>query len=404
MEKSARQAASETMRVPFGAMSEALGRRRFLAVTGVFAGAGLVSMSGSALAAGSVQPRLIERLDRPLDLETPTRYFTTYLTPNDLFFVRSHFGAPDPIDPTLWRLRIGGEVGRSLSLGLADLRRFPEVSVVSLIQCSGNGRAFFRPRVAGVQWQRGAVGVARWTGVRLADVLRHAGLKPAGSHVWLRGRDHAPLPTVPLFIRSIPLAVALAPQAILAYEMNGAPLPLLHGQPVRVIVPGWVADDQVKWLSEIQVQPTEPQGFYYQVAYRFPNHPGKPGVAVLPKDTHPLALMNVKSLIAQPEDGTTLARGATLIRGVAWSGNTTIERVDVSVDGGKTSMRATIEPENSPYAWRLWRLEHRFDRPGSYTITARATDSRGATQPPTAVWNPSGYMYNAPDTATVQVR
>jgi len=374
-----------------------------LAAVGLAGTAPLTAFARGVEGSGSSGGQLIERLDRPLDLETPVRYFTTYLTPTDAFFVRSHFGAPDTIDARTWRMRVYGEVKSALTVGLTDLRRFEEVSLVSTIQCSGNGRAYYTPHPSGVQWQRGAVSTAKWTGVRLADVLRHAGIQAGAHYVWLRGRDSDPLKT-PRFLRSIPLSVALEPTTILAYKMNDEPLPILHGQPLRLIVPGWVADDQVKWLSEIQVRSTEAPGYFYQAAYRYPNHLGKPGVAVPPTREHPLTLMNVKSLIAYPDDGRTLTRGLAAIQGVAWSGRARIVRVDVSVDGGRTYRAARLGREDTPYAWRLWSLPYRFDHAGAYTIMARATDSAGATQPVTSPWNPSGYLWNGIDSVRVTVR
>ncbi|GAC1437675.1 MAG: molybdopterin-dependent oxidoreductase [Chloroflexota bacterium] len=383
------------------------GRSRglFLARAGGLAAGALLGSAGmgGAQAADGGGAEMIQRLDRPLDLETPVQYFDRYITPTRLFFVRSHFGAPAPIDPGTWRLRIGGEVGHPLVLGLGDLRRFAEVTVAATLQCSGNGRAFFRPRVPGVQWERGAVGNALWTGVRLADVLRHAGMGSAGTYVWARGRDADPL-KVPPFVRAIPRSVALHPATLLAYRMNGQPLTLLHGQPLRLIVPGWVGDDQVKWLTEIEVRSAEPPGFYYQTAYRYPDHLGKPGAAISPKKQHPLSLMNVKSLVASPVEGARLSRGTVEIQGVAWSGAAEIVRVAVSLDGGREWHSAHLDKERSPYTWRLWRLPWRVDRGGVYTIMARATDSHGATQPFSSPWNPSGYLWNAVDSVRVIVQ
>jgi len=380
-------------------------RRLFLASAGGLAASAVLGSAsrGAVQAADGGGVQMIQRLDRPLDLETPVQYFDRYITPTPLFFVRSHFGAPAPVDPATWRLRVSGMVGRPLVLGLADLRRFTEVTVTATLQCSGNGRAFFRPRVPGVQWERGAVGNALWTGVRLADVLRHAGIGSAGTYVWARGRDADPLQAPP-FVRAIPRPVALHPDTMLAYRMNGQPLTLLHGQPLRLIVPGWVGDDQVKWLTEIEVRSAAPPGFYYQTAYRYPDHLGKPGEAIPPTKQHPLSLMNVKSLVASPGEGARLGRGTREIQGVAWSGAAEVVRVVVSLDGGHGWHSAHLDPERSPYTWRLWRLPWRFDRGGAYTIMARATDSHGATQPFSSPWNPSGYLWNGVDSVRVTVQ
>jgi DMSO/TMAO reductase YedYZ molybdopterin-dependent catalytic subunit len=200
---------------------------------------------------------------RPYDAETPVEAFASWLTPNDRFFVRSHFGPPsaERIDPAAWRLAVKGLVERPLNLSLSDLSRFEEVSITAVVQCSGNGRAFHRPRAGGVQWKKGAVGNARWTGVRLRDVLAKAGAEAKAKHLHLLGADRPVHPNTPLFLRSIPLKKALHPDTILAIKMNGEPLPLLHGAPLRLIAPGWMADACVKWLTDLTLGETEAPGY-----------------------------------------------------------------------------------------------------------------------------------------------
>ncbi|MEK6634498.1 MAG: molybdopterin-dependent oxidoreductase, partial [Nitrospirota bacterium] len=214
----------------------------------------------------------IVRVMRPYDAETPVREFTSYVTPNHRFFVRSHFGPPAPelIAEANWRLHVGGLVEHPLELTLKDLKEFERVTITAVVQCSGNGRAFHRPKVPGVQWERGAVGNAQWTGVRLRDVLAKAGVRHTAKHVQLQGADRPVVSSVPLFTRSIPLEKAVHPDTILAYDMNGRPLPLLHGAPLRVITPGWMADSCTKWLTDITVQADEAKGYYMQTAYRVP--------------------------------------------------------------------------------------------------------------------------------------
>ena len=188
--------------------------------------------------------RLIVHVARPLDAETPVQEFVSYLTPNSSFFVRSHFGPPptEAVSEALWKLRVSGLVEGSHEFILKDLREMEAVTVTAVVQCSGNGRAFHRPKVPGVQWERGAVGNAQWTGVRLRDVLAKAGVHAGARHVQLQGADRPVVASVPMFVRSIPLEKAIHPDTILAYDMNGRPLPLLHGGPLRVITPGWMAD------------------------------------------------------------------------------------------------------------------------------------------------------------------
>jgi DMSO/TMAO reductase YedYZ molybdopterin-dependent catalytic subunit len=348
---------------------------------------------------------LIARVARPLDAETPVQEFVSYLTPNSRFFVRSHFGPPqaDAVSEAHWKLRVSGLVERSHEFTLKDLRQMEAVTVTAVVQCSGNGRAFHRPKVPGVQWERGAVGNAQWTGVRLRDLLAKAGVKEGGQHVQFQGADRPVVDRVPLFIRSIPLQKALHPETILAYEMNGRPLPLLHGAPLRVITPGWMADACIKWLTDITVSEGEAQGFYMQTAYRYPTRPVKPGEAIAAGDLMPVEAMIVKSLIARPQDGASLTPGPIAIQGVAWTGEGRIVKVEVSVDEGQTWEPARLIEKDQPYAWRQWQYVWQAMGPGPQTILCRATDDHGQTQPRTSPWNPSGFLWNGWDRVTVTV-
>ena len=220
----------------------------------------------SALAAASMLVRpgladevLLQHTGAPQNLATPLEYLDRLITPTSVFFVRSHFGPP-ALDPAR-RLRISGLLRTPLDLDVAALRRFPEVTIPAVLQCAGNGRALHEPRVPGVQWIHGAMGQATWTGVRLADVLGKAGLSRGAEHVWLAGADIPPKPSVPRFLRSVPLARALDPSTLIAYRMNGEPLSLAHGAPFRLVVPGWAGDHWVKWLTDVRVQKEEPEGF-----------------------------------------------------------------------------------------------------------------------------------------------
>jgi DMSO/TMAO reductase YedYZ molybdopterin-dependent catalytic subunit len=347
---------------------------------------------------------LITRVTRPFDAETPVREFTSFLTPNHRFFVRSHFGPPPPesIAEATWSLRVGGLVERPRAFTLQELKRFEPVTITAVVQCSGNGRAFHRPKVPGVQWERGAVGNAQWTGVRLRDVLAMAGVKEPAQHVQLQGADRPVVATVPLFVRSIPLTKALHPDTILAYEMNGRPLPLLHGAPLRVITPGWMADSCIKWLTEITVQAEEAQGYYMQTAYRIPVKPVESATTPNVPST-PVEAMVVKSLIAAPQAGETLRAGSVTIQGVAWSGEANVVKVEVSVDDGKTWEPARLLGEERPYAWRQWQFIWKANTAGPVFILCRATDSQGETQPERTPWNPSGFLWNGWDRVSVTV-
>lgn len=348
---------------------------------------------------------LTVRVSRPFDAETPVREFTSFLTPNHRFFVRSHFGPPAPevIADSNWKLRVDGLVERPHEFTLKMLKQFEPVTVTAVVQCSGNGRAFHRPKVPGVQWERGAVGNAQWTGVRLRDVLAQAGLQNKAKHVQFQGADRPVVASVPLFVRSIPLEKAMHPDTILAYEMNGRPLPLLHGAPLRVITPGWMADSCIKWLTEVTVQAEEAKGYYMQTAYRVPTKPVDPGSTTNGQTMIPVEAMIVKSLIAVPTEGETVKAGPVTIQGVAWSGESKVVRVDVSTDGGRTWDATRFVGEDHPYAWRQWQFVWKPKTAGSFTILCRATDARGETQPEKSPWNPSGFLWNGWDRITVTV-
>jgi len=344
---------------------------------------------------------MIVRSFRFVDLETPVEFFDTWLTPASHFFVRNHMHEPSELSADDWRLTVGGEVEKPFTLTLSELAKFETHSVVNTLECAGNGRSLHRPQVPGVQWGKGAVSTARFSGPRLRDILQRVAVKPTGKHVMFRGLDEVP-GKVPPFIRSIPLEKALDSGTLVATHMNGAPLTKHHGFPARVLVPGWIGAASCKWLTEIKVLESEFVGNFMSPAYRFPNQPGKPGEAVKPEDTHPVTGLSVKSVISGPLDGASLKAGSVAVRGAAWAGEADILKVEVSTDGGSTWMPARLGHDQAHYAWRLWSYDWKA-RGGDYTILSRATDSQGRTQPSTPVWNPSGYLYNAPDQVKIHV-
>ena len=352
------------------------------------------------------QGPLIARVTRPYDAETPVSELTSYLTPTHRLFVRSHFGPP-PVEMTVepqWKLHIGGTVERSHFLSMNALKAFEPVTITSVLQCSGNGRAFHRPKVPGVQWERGAVGNVRWKGVRLRDVLKAAGIKAESRHVQFQGADRPVSAAVPLFIRSIPLEKAMHPDTVLAYEMNGQLLPLLHGAPLRVITPGWMAESCVKWLTDIIVRNDEAKGYYMQTAYRLPvtaiqPNSGLPGTSMVPVEA-----MVVKSLITAPAEGAAIGPGPVTIQGVAWSGEAPVSKVELSFDEGKNWEAARLVGEDEPYAWRQWQYIWKPAAAGQVTVLARATDANGDQQPETSPWNPSGFLWNGWDRISVTAR
>jgi sulfite oxidase len=344
---------------------------------------------------------MIVRSYRFLDLETPVEYFNTWLTPVPHFFVRNHMHEPAELSAEEWRLTVGGEIEKPVSLSLRDLGKLESHSVINTLECAGNGRSLQRPQVPGVQWGKGAVGTARFTGPRLRDVLQRAGVKAGGKHVMFRGLDEVP-GKVPPFIRSIPIEKALDADTLVATHMNGAPLSKHHGFPARALVPGWVGAASCKWLTEIKVLDAEFVGNFMNPGYRFPNQPVKPGDAVKPEDTHPLTALTVKSVISGPGDGANMKAGRAAIHGAAWAGEADIVKVEISTDGGESWSVATLGHDQSRYAWRLWNFEWKA-KPGDYTILSRASDNQGRTQPATAAWNPGGYLYNAYDQVKIHV-
>jgi len=375
-----------------------------------FVGAALPPMAAWAMPSDSSSGQQIDvpgedgmilRSLRFFDLETPVEYFDTWLTPIPHFFVRNHMHEPSELSAEDWRLTIGGEVEKPFTFNLAELSRFETHSVVNTLECAGNGRSLHRPQVPGVQWGKGAVSTARFSGPRLRDVLQRAGVKATGMHVMFRGLDEVP-GKVPPFIRSIPIEKAMDSDTLIATHMNGLALTKHHGFPARALVPGWIGAASCKWLTEINILPSEFVGNFMSPGYRLPNQPVKPGDAVKPEDTHPVTALSVKSVIAGPTEGASVKTGRVSVHGAAWAGEADIAKVDISTDGGTSWNPATLGHERAHYAWRMWSYDWKA-KGGDYTILSRATDSQGRTQPAAAEWNPSGYLYNAYDQVKVHV-
>ena len=343
--------------------------------------------------------RLLQLNSYAIDAETPLDLLTDYLTPNDLFFIRHHW-RPQLPDPGGWRLVVDGQVDHALELSLAELKRMPATTVTCVLQCAGNGRSLQSPPVPGIQWGSGAIGNARWTGVRVKDLLDRAGIGTSVRHLHSSGSD-APPGRVPAFHRSIEIEKALE-DAVVAYAMNGAPLPPLHGGPARLVVPGWAGDHWMKWLTRLSAQAEPQRGFYMDVAYRFPKMPGVPGVTVRPEEMATLKELAVKSNFTGVPDQVRLGSSVSL-RGFAFSGAPDISRVEVSEDDGASWQDAVLDPRHDPYAWRRWTLRWTPRRAGPMRLWVRATDSRGSIQPRTAQWNQSGYLFNGWDAVEIQV-
>ena len=345
---------------------------------------------------------MIVRSERFLDLEMPPEFIDSWITPVNHFFVRNHMHEPVTLDVATWQLKISGEVEKPITISYDELVRMDPHAVTNTLECAGNGRAFHVPHVPGVQWGKGAVGTARFSGPRLVDVLARAGVKPTGKHVMFQGLDEVP-GRVPPFIRSIPIEKASDADTLVAVRMNGEPLSRHHGFPARALVPGWVGAASCKWLSEIKVLDREFDGNFMKPGYRMPNHPLKPGDPLNLEDSHPLTSLGVKSVIAAPVEGWAVRSRSVHIRGAAWAGEAEIVKVEISTDDGATWQAAQLGREQAKYAWRLWSYSWKAPKPGDFTILSRATDSQGRTQPATAEWNPSGYLYNAYDQVKLHV-
>lgn len=347
--------------------------------------------------------QLIIRSVRPPDFETPVALLDTFITPNDAFYVRSHLPIPAQTDAATWALKIGGEVNSPGSLSVDEIKKLPAVTVTVTLECAGNGRAFFQPSVAGIQWEKGAVSTARFTGARMADVLKKFRVKTTGLNVEMHAADRPP-GTMPAFVRQVPMAKAMHPDTLIAYDMNGQPIPLVHGAPLRAIIPGWEGAYSIKWLNALNVIAKDSDSFWVATGYRYPTRRIAPGAAVDAKDMAPLTGLVVKSLITTPSDGAAVATGKVAVGGFAWAGENDITMVDVSTDNGATWQPARLTGEQAKYTWRRFEFEFNAARPQSYLILSRATDSRGNVQPAVSQWNPSGYLWNQYDSVRIDVK
>src|SRR3954453_1869895 len=341
---------------------------------------------------------LIVHEDEPFNAETSRAALAEgAITATDAFYVRGH-GAVPQIDDAAWRLRVHGAVERQLDLSLTTLREaFRERDITATLQCAGNRRAGLiatRDIPGEAPWGPGATGTATWTGVALADVLALAGPLHEASHVGFDGADLSP-ETKPAerFGGSIPLDKARRPEVLLAWAMNGEPLPLVHGAPLRVVVPGYIGARSVKWLERIEVRRSPWEGYFQHVAYRLLPEDGIVG----PGAGMPLGLVALNSDVLSPADGETVRAGPVEVRGYAFAGGERhVARVDVSVDGGATWSQAELLEDLGEWAWRHWRTTVELGS-GEHAIVVRAWDSSAATQPEdeAALWNPKGYVNNA---------
>lgn len=351
---------------------------------------------------------LIQMTARPPQLETPFAVFAqgvergSLLTPNDAFYVRYSMGRlPLDLDVGAWRLGVGGHVGKALSLSLPDLMALPRSEIVAVNQCSGNSRGFSEPRVGGGQLGHGAMGNARWTGVPLKAVLAAAGVKAGAVDVVFEGLDGPVLPTGHDFAKSLAVDHAMDGEVLLAWAMNGEPLPFLNGFPLRLVVPGWFATYWVKHLERITVLDRPFDGYFMQKTYRMPDTDCgcvEPGTR--PERTVPITRLRVRSFLTSLADGARVPAGETRLAGFAFDGGAGIRRVGVSADGGASWADAKLGADMGRYGFRGWSLPVLL-APGAHVLMARAETNAGEVQPLVATWNPSGYARNVVEQVAV---
>ena len=394
-------------------------RRRFLATAGKVAalasygifGTTLDTVLGESLGQGSVsgamaevhadelpKPDMIVHSENPFNAEFPPHLLHDFVTPTSRHFVRNNSSIPERAkrkDLQGWKLTIDGAVDTQLELSMDDLLRFPQVSLKVVLECAGNGRSLFDPKVGGTPWIRGAVGCSEWTGVRLRDVLKHAGLKPNAVYLGNYGED-VPVDSGEAFSRGIPIEKAMDEHTLIAFKMNGEDLPAAHGFPVRLIVPGWIGSSMQKWLNRIwvrdRVHDSEKMSGY---SYRIPSYPAVPGNRPAKQDMEIAMSWIVKSLIATPQSGLKVKSGVPVtVGGHAWAGENEVVRVEISEDYGVRWHEARLTLPANRYAWYNWETELALGIRGYYELWARAFDDKGNAQPFRQPWNPKGYLGN----------
>jgi len=342
---------------------------------------------------------LIKLSYRPPNYETPLGYFATPITPNDAFFVRYHLADIPEVDVRSWKLKVGGDGAETpLELTMADLKRFDAVEMTAVCQCSGNRRGLFSPHVPGVQWGVGAMGSARWKGVRLKDVLAKAGVRKDAVELVLDGADGPVLDKTPDFVKSLPIWKALDENVLIAFEMNGEPLPAWNGFPARLVVPGWTGTYWMKHLTTLELVQTPFDGFWMKTAYRIPK--GRfpmvdRFVSQETADNTPITEIMVNDLITSPTPGQKLVpRQPLTVSGIAWDGGYGIQSVEVSADSGASWQPANLGADGGRFAFRPWSLKLPALKPGAQVILAKATNRLGASQPRELIANPAGYHHN----------
>ena len=347
--------------------------------------------------------------DRPVNAETPAHLLDDEVTPTSRHFIRNNGIPPEDVDAGAWELTLDGLVDNPMTLSIADLKsKFEVVTEQLIIECGGNGRAFFEPPAKGNQWSYGAVACSEWTGVRLRDVLQAAGVKSnvvytahVGADSHLSGEE-GKLP----ISRGVPIEKAMNPHNLIAFGQNGAEMHPMNGAPLRLVVPGWPGSCSQKWLKRVWLRDQVHDGPKMTgKAYRVPGHPVAAGTKVPKEDFQIIEAMPVKSLITNPATGVALDAGVKEleVRGHAWAGDDTVAAVDLSIDFGATWIKADLQSPRNPYAWQRFSKTISFPMTGYYEVWARATDSAGRMQPFAIAWNPKGYLNNSMHRVAVTV-
>jgi sulfite oxidase len=348
----------------------------------------------------NVKPYLLTRSLLPENQETPIHFLRQWIIHRDYFYRRNHFPYPE-IENKNFNLSIEGEVNKAMTFSFKDIITMPSKTIVLPLECSGNKRAYFKPKTYGEQWKDGALSQAVWRGVPLKDLLDKVGIKKNAVEVLFEAFDRGKKPGVsePVsFARSLPVPKALHPDTIVAYELNEEPIPEEHGCPLRLIVPQWYAMASVKWLKKISLIDYEFKGPFQSEDYVY--YPLKESN----EGKRPVTTINVNSIIQQPMDRQIIDKGVYNIDGIAWTGEGIINKVEISVDGGISWNEARLYNQKSePYSWSLWNFKWEANEPGEYTIMSRAHDTRGRVQPIKAEWNRKGYGYNAIYTVKVKI-
>lgn len=351
---------------------------------------------------------LIKLSYRPPNYETPMEYFRTAITPNDAFFVRYHLSNIPEVDAKTWKVVVGGEgANRQVEVTLDDLKKMPAVEVVAVNLCSGNRRGLFQPHVTGVEWGYGAMGCARWKGARLKDLLDKVGVKKEAIEIVFDGADGPVVDKTPDFIKSIPIWKAVDENTLVAYEMNGQPLPHFNGFPARIVVPGWTGTYWMKHVTSIKAVTRPESGFWMNPAYRIPLGKFPLVTRFTSQDTAvntPITEMVVNSLITSHQQGASVKAGAPVtFTGIAWDAGYGLQDVEMSTDGGKSWLPASLGEDLGRFAFRTFSFQVSPKAKGRLTVMARATNKIGQTQTTQLIHNPAGYHHNVIHSVTLNV-